>query len=516
MAEESTRYSGIGGGLENIIEEFGERGCTWQYFGPRPRNYLLSKVNKYNGLVPQGEEKRVLCEVQGRALSAMQTDGAPRGRDSRLCKRCERDASRGFVVCTMPAYSSTVVVRVILLLPTCTVKGELFDQIVSFWQCCITRQDMGNASGIRKDSSVASQESSQGVLAGDSIARANVVEYGDVGVSSMIALMTEHEPHESESSIMTAVPSSFASFHAPAECLLSAAMFQAPQACQGDKLHRQSVAGHCVMEQLIMPEQAAISDSSLPSVKTEVCSHFGNQFEFHREQTGSCYAESSLMVGPLVTSLTSQPGDMVTSLEVTSPRFSKVNEADAIKAKIVGHPHYPSLVEAYMDCQKVMPLPTGVFTSSLQCCRCLKLWDVCTGFELASSQRKKYVAGCILSDSNQPRSIYLESRSRFLISGAFLWIQVGAPPEVLARLDALSEEYESRQHRSTISIGMDPELDQFMEAYCEMLIKYQVELTKPFKEAMAFLKKIETQLNTLGKGTIRISPSGKFLCCLKA
>ena len=39
----------------------------------------------------------------------------------------------------------------------------------------------------------------------------------------------------------------------------------------------------------------------------------------------------------------------------------------------------------------------------------------------------------------------------------------------------------------TASIGEDPELDQFMEAYCEMLIKYEQELSKPFKEAMLFL-----------------------------
>jgi hypothetical protein len=42
-----------------------------------------------------------------------------------------------------------------------------------------------------------------------------------------------------------------------------------------------------------------------------------------------------------------------------------------------------------------------------------------------------------------------------------------------------------------------------------MFIKYQEELTKPFKEAMAFLKKIENQLGALTKGTIRTSSLGK-------
>ena len=46
-------------------------------------------------------------------------------------------------------------------------------------------------------------------------------------------------------------------------------------------------------------------------------------------------------------------------------------------------------------------------------------------------------------------------------------------------------------------IGEDPALDQFMEAYCEMLIKYEQELSKPFKEAMLFLQRIECQFKSL-------------------
>lgn len=46
-------------------------------------------------------------------------------------------------------------------------------------------------------------------------------------------------------------------------------------------------------------------------------------------------------------------------------------------------------------------------------------------------------------------------------------------------------------------LGEDPALDQFMEAYCEMLIKYEQEVSKPFKEAMVFLQKIESQFKAL-------------------
>lgn len=49
---------------------------------------------------------------------------------------------------------------------------------------------------------------------------------------------------------------------------------------------------------------------------------------------------------------------------------------------------------------------------------------------------------------------------------------------------------------SAVCMGQDPALDQFMEAYCEMLSKYE-ELTKPIKEIMLFLSRIETQFHAL-------------------
>lgn len=36
-----------------------------------------------------------------------------------------------------------------------------------------------------------------------------------------------------------------------------------------------------------------------------------------------------------------------------------------------------------------------------------------------------------------------------------------------------------------------------MEAYCEMLVKYEQELSKPFKEAMVFLQRVECQFKSL-------------------
>ncbi|KAK2981750.1 hypothetical protein RJ640_006002 [Escallonia rubra] len=115
-------------------------------------------------------------------------------------------------------------------------------------------------------------------------------------------------------------------------------------------------------------------------------------------------------------------------------------EASTIKAKIIAHPHYNNLLQAYLDCQ-----------------------------------------------------------------------QVGAPPEVMARLTAVRQEFETRQQQRASNplsrygrestSSKDPELDQFMEAYYDMLVKYREELTRPLQEAMEFMRRIETQLNMLSTTT---------------
>nr|DAD48255.1 TPA_asm: hypothetical protein HUJ06_018192 [Nelumbo nucifera] len=117
------------------------------------------------------------------------------------------------------------------------------------------------------------------------------------------------------------------------------------------------------------------------------------------------------------------------------------SEVDVIKAKIIAHPQYSDLLEAYMECQKV-----------------------------------------------------------------------GAPPEVVARLAAFRRDLETRQ-RFPITcrdVSTDPELDQFMEAYYDILVKYREELTRPLQEAMEFMRRIEAQLNTLSHGPVRIFSADKF------
>ncbi|XP_054819458.1 homeotic protein knotted-1-like [Prosopis cineraria] len=116
------------------------------------------------------------------------------------------------------------------------------------------------------------------------------------------------------------------------------------------------------------------------------------------------------------------------------------DEVESLKAKIIAHPQYPSLLEAYMNCHKV-----------------------------------------------------------------------GAPPEVVARLTAARQEFEERQRSSVRSreTCKDPELDRFMEAYYDMLVKYGEELTRPIQGAMDFILKIEAELKVLCNGPVRVFPEDK-------
>ncbi|XP_062152555.1 homeobox protein knotted-1-like LET6 isoform X2 [Alnus glutinosa] len=82
--------------------------------------------------------------------------------------------------------------------------------------------------------------------------------------------------------------------------------------------------------------------------------------------------------------------------------------------------------------------------------------------------------------------------------------KVGAPAEVVARLEEAYANSEATMDGGCI--GEDPGLDQFMEAYCEMLTKYEQELSKPFKEAMLFFSRIDCQLKAL---TLSSSDSGR-------
>ncbi|WCJ20149.1 Homeobox protein knotted-1-like 1 [Euphorbia peplus] len=75
--------------------------------------------------------------------------------------------------------------------------------------------------------------------------------------------------------------------------------------------------------------------------------------------------------------------------------------------------------------------------------------------------------------------------------------KVGAPAEIAGRLEEACASAATMGPSGTTCLGEDPALDQFMEAYCEMLTKYEQELSKPFKEAMLFLQRVESQFKAL-------------------
>ncbi|KAJ7953583.1 Knotted-1 homeobox protein [Quillaja saponaria] len=80
--------------------------------------------------------------------------------------------------------------------------------------------------------------------------------------------------------------------------------------------------------------------------------------------------------------------------------------------------------------------------------------------------------------------------------------KVGAPPEIASLLDEIRRENDFfKGDVVSTCFGADPELDEFMETYCDILVKYKSDLVRPFDEATTFLNKIETQLTNLSTGS---------------
>ncbi|KAL6843625.1 hypothetical protein ACP4OV_026687 [Aristida adscensionis] len=110
-----------------------------------------------------------------------------------------------------------------------------------------------------------------------------------------------------------------------------------------------------------------------------------------------------------------------------------VADLDPVKARIVSHPRYRGLLAAFLDCHKV------VF-----------------------------------------------------------------PPEAAEEIAAAALE-RAAQQRAAVGdgdgdddpAGTDPELDQFMEAYCELLVVWREQLSRPLREAEEFLTAVESQLSSI-------------------
>ncbi|KAL3511313.1 hypothetical protein ACH5RR_030714 [Cinchona calisaya] len=87
--------------------------------------------------------------------------------------------------------------------------------------------------------------------------------------------------------------------------------------------------------------------------------------------------------------------------------------------------------------------------------------------------------------------------------------KVGAPPEIAGFLDEIRRENGGFCKGNAVStcLGADPDLDEFMETYCDILVKYKSDLSRPFDEATTFLNKIEMQLGNLCKDDGAVVPS---------
>ncbi|XP_014499200.1 homeobox protein knotted-1-like 6 [Vigna radiata var. radiata] len=74
--------------------------------------------------------------------------------------------------------------------------------------------------------------------------------------------------------------------------------------------------------------------------------------------------------------------------------------------------------------------------------------------------------------------------------------KVGAPQDMADLFEGIKEEHsESKSYHSFL--GADPELDDFMGTFCDLLVKYKSDLSRPFEEATMFLTHMETQLHSI-------------------
>ncbi|VAH95821.1 unnamed protein product [Triticum turgidum subsp. durum] len=84
---------------------------------------------------------------------------------------------------------------------------------------------------------------------------------------------------------------------------------------------------------------------------------------------------------------------------------------------------------------------------------------------------------------------------------AFIECQkVGAPPEIVGRLSALAGDLDSDPGDRRQDPVPDPELDEFMETYCDVLVRYKQELTRPVQEADQFFRAMEAQMESFTLG----------------
>eukprot|EP00249_Psilotum_nudum_P007541 c20643_g1_i2 orf=1077-2363(+) len=260
-----------------------------------------------------------------------------------------------------------------------------------------------------------------------------VVDYAEIPVGSMMALVTEDEQEGGHQLLTNAINGgAFSSYNQHPDTYIQAALLQTAQSFHLEKFEPQSGGLHFSLEQF-PTENGLYGNGSVNQGKSDVVGKILD----HIDDRKQCYAEPLVYTGA-ANMVSPDTRGLATTTEANGTCASNASNAESLRTKISSHPQYPRLVTAYANCQKV-----------------------------------------------------------------------GAPPEIAARLEEVTKEYQNTQSLMTCAATADAELDEFMDTYCNMLTKYHEELSRPFKEAMSFFKKIELQLNTLSKGNLKLSQSGE-------
>uniref|UniRef100_A0A0D9WV64 Homeobox domain-containing protein n=1 Tax=Leersia perrieri TaxID=77586 RepID=A0A0D9WV64_9ORYZ len=161
-------------------------------------------------------------------------------------------------------------------------------------------------------------------------------------------------------------------------------------------------------------------------------------------------------------------------------------EAEAIKSKIMAHPQYSALLAAYLDCQKVGAPPEVMERLTA------------TAAKLDTRPPGRHDARDPELDQFMVRS-QLRPATKLVYSTGRL-------------IDSLIDP---SAHDYIACLGLINRIESnqiTQEAYCNMLSKYREELTRPIDEAMEFLKRVESQLDSLaGAGHVGGGGSARLL-----
>ncbi|KAL3687965.1 hypothetical protein R1sor_014274 [Riccia sorocarpa] len=106
----------------------------------------------------------------------------------------------------------------------------------------------------------------------------------------------------------------------------------------------------------------------------------------------------------------------------------------------------------------------------------------------------------LLSDNDDIMSHPLYKR---LCAAHISLCKLGATDAQLQEMEELSHELESKLPDEDESSSSNPELDKFMNEYCEFLEQHKKEFEKPFDEAMEFCKQVDEELADSGVNFFR-------------